>query len=180
MNRQLMPQKRRRSREIALQLGYEMDVRERLSVEDVLAAFPLEEEDPEIRSSRVGLLVSVPLWDRRQAQVGEAAAQLSRSRHELEGRRFSLGQELEVAYQQYEIALAQVAALESGILRQAEAALRVATAAYRFGERGFLEVLDAQRVFRAARAELIQARHELATAWVDIERLRALPKEEKQ
>jgi len=138
------------------------------------------EEDPEIRSSRVGLLVSVPLWDRRQAQVGEAAAQLSRSRHELEGRRFSLGQELEVAYQQYEIALAQVAALESGILRQAEAALRVATAAYRFGERGFLEVLDAQRVFRAARAELIQARHELATAWVDIERLRALPKEEKQ
>ena len=49
MNRQLMPQKRRRSREIALQLGYEMDVRERLSVEDVLAAFPLEEEDPEIR-----------------------------------------------------------------------------------------------------------------------------------
>lgn len=138
------------------------------------------DEDPEVRTSRLGLQVTIPLWDQRRAQVDEAAAQLSRSRHELEGRRFSLRQELEVAYQQYEIALAQVAALESGILRQAEAALQVATAAYRFGERGFLEVLDAQRVFRAARAELIQARHELAAAWVEIERLRALSKENKR
>ena len=51
----------------------------------------------------------------------------------------------------------------------------MAEAAYRFGERGFLEVLDAQRVYRAARSELIAARYELATAWVEIERLRALP-----
>ena len=59
MNRQLMPQKRRRSREIALQLGYEMDVRERLSVEDVLAAFPLEEEDPEIRDYACALVCAL-------------------------------------------------------------------------------------------------------------------------
>ena len=76
---------------------------------------------------------------------------------------------------QYEIAQTQVTALESGIVRQAESALRVAEAAYRFGERGFLEVLDAQRVYRAARAELIAARYELASAWVEIERLRAIP-----
>jgi len=82
-------------------------------------------------------------------------------------------QSLEVAYQQYEIAQTQVAALESGIVRQAEAALKVAEAAYRFGKRGFLEVIDAQRVFRAARNELIAARYELAAAWADIERLRA-------
>ena len=46
----------------------------------------------------------------------------------------------------------QVVALESGILKQAEAAVKVVEAAYRFGERGFLDVLDARRVFRAARA----------------------------
>ena len=68
-----------------------------------------------------------------------------------------------------------VTALESGIVSRAEAALKVAEAAYRFGERGFLEVIDAQRVFRAARAELIAARYELATAWVEIQRLRATP-----
>jgi cobalt-zinc-cadmium efflux system outer membrane protein len=133
------------------------------------------DEDPDVRSSKFGLVVSVPLWDRRSGPVGEAAAQLIRARYELEAQEFSLGQQLEVAVQQYEIAGAQVSALESGIVRQAESALKIAEAAYRFGERGFLEVLDAQRVYRAARAELIAARYELAAAWVEIERLRAIP-----
>ncbi|AXS78813.1 TolC family protein [Dechloromonas sp. HYN0024] len=133
------------------------------------------DEDPETRVSKFGVVVSIPLWDRRHGPVGEASAQLSRARHELAAQEFSLPQQLEIAFQQYEIAQAQVGALESGILRQAEAAVTVAEAAYRFGERGFLEVLDAQRVFRAARAELITARYELASAWVEIERLRALP-----
>jgi cobalt-zinc-cadmium efflux system outer membrane protein len=133
------------------------------------------DEDPDVRSSKFGLVVSVPLWDRRSGPVGEAAAQLTRARYELEAQEFSLGQQLEVAVQQYEIAEAQVSALESGIVRQAESALKIAEAAYRFGERGFLEVLDAQRVYRAARAELIAGRYELAAAWVEIERLRAIP-----
>jgi len=132
-------------------------------------------EDPDMRASQVGVVMTIPLWDRRSGPVGEAAAQLSRARNELAAQEFSLAQTLEVAYQQYEIAQAQVTALESGIVKQAEAALKVAEAAYRFGERGFLEVLDAQRVFRAARSELIAARYELVAAWVEIERLRAIP-----
>ena len=133
------------------------------------------DQDPDVRSSRVGVVVSIPLWDRRRGPVGEAAAQLSRARNELAAQEFALGKSLDVAYQQYEIAQTQVTALESGIVRQAEAALKVAEAAYRFGERGFLEVIDAQRVFRAARSELITARYELATAWTEIQRLRAMP-----
>ncbi|MBS1143918.1 MAG: TolC family protein [Proteobacteria bacterium] len=133
------------------------------------------DEDPDMRANKFGVVVSIPLWDRRSGPVGEASAQLARARHELAAQEFSLAQQLEIAVQQYEIAQAQVGALESGILKQAEAAVKVAEAAYRFGERGFLDVLDARRVFRAARAELIAARYELASAWVEIERLRALP-----
>lgn len=133
------------------------------------------DEDPDLRTSKVGVVMSIPLWDRRSGPIGEASALLSRARNELESQQFSLLQALEVAYQQYEIAQTQVTALESGIVRQAEAALKVAESAYRFGERGFIEVLDAQRVYRAARAELIAARYELAAAWVEIERLRAVP-----
>lgn len=131
------------------------------------------DEEPDIRSSQIGMVVSIPIWDRRSGPVGEARAHLTRARGELEAQSFSLVQAMEMAYQQYEIARTQVTALESGIVRQAEAALKVAEAAYRFGERGFLDVLDAQRVFRAARAELITARFELAAAWIEIERLRA-------
>jgi cobalt-zinc-cadmium efflux system outer membrane protein len=133
------------------------------------------DEDPDTRANKFGVVVSIPLWDRRSGPVGEASAQLSRARHELAAQEFSLAQQLEIAVQQYEIAQTQVVALESGILKQAEAAVKVVEAAYRFGERGFLDVLDARRVFRAARAELIAARYELASAWVEIERLRAIP-----
>lgn len=138
-----------------------------------LAVRASKEQEPELNSSRVGVVLTVPLWDQRSGPVGEAAAQLARARNTLASQEFALTQSVEAAYRQYEIAAAQVNALEAGIIRQAEAALRVAEAAYRFGERGILDYLDAQRVYRAARNELISARYELAAARIEIERLRA-------
>ena len=64
--------------------------------------------------------------------------------------------------------------VSAAFLREAEAALRVAEAAYRFGERGILDWLDAQRTYRAARNELISARYDLATVSVEIDRLRSI------
>lgn len=134
-----------------------------------------QDEDPELRTRRIGVVVSLPLFNQRGGPVAEARANLVRSRYELAQQEFALEQGLDAAYQQYRIAQAQVQSLQSGIVKQAEAALTIAEAAYRFGERGILDVLDAQRVYRAARNELIAARFELASAWAEIERLRALP-----
>lgn len=131
------------------------------------------ENDPELSTSRVGLVVTIPIWDWRGGPVDEARANLSRATNELANSEFSMDRSIEVAYEQYQIAQAQVVALESGIVRQAENAVRIAEHAYRFGERGILEVLDAQRVYRAARNELINARYEAASTWAEIERLRA-------
>jgi cobalt-zinc-cadmium efflux system outer membrane protein len=47
----------------------------------------------------------------------------------------------------------------------------VAQAAYRFGERGILDVLDAQRVLRGVRADLIQARFQLQEARIKLDQL---------
>ncbi|WP_079434731.1 TolC family protein [Zoogloea sp. LCSB751] len=146
---------------------------ERLRRHPELAVKVTEERDSELRDSRLGVILSVPLWDRRQGPVAEAGALLTRSRSEQAGQELALTQALEGAYRQYEIARTQVNALENGIIREAEAALKVAEAAYRFGERGILDYLDAQRVFRAARNELIAARYELQLAVIEIERLRA-------
>ena len=163
-----------RARSEMVRAQYQLDLERRLRWPN-LALKAGVDEDPDMRANKFGLVVSIPIWDRRSGPVGEASAQLARARHELAAQEFSLGQQLEIAVQQYEIAQTQVVALESGILKQAEAAVKVVEAAYRFGERGFLDVLDARRVFRAARAELITARYELASAWVEIERLRAIP-----
>lgn len=129
--------------------------------------------DPEWRNKRVGLAMNLPLWDWRGGPVGEAAAKLAQTDHQLAYQEFSLLQSLEAAYQQYHIANAQVVALEGGIVRHAANALRIAELAYKAGEKSFLEVMDAQRVYRAARNELITAQFELASAWAEIERLRA-------
>ena len=132
-----------------------------------------QDQDSEWRHKRVGLAMSVPLWDWRGGPIGEAAAKLSQSDNALAYQVFSLSHALEAAYQQYDIANAQMVALEGGIVRHASDALRIAEIAYKAGEKSFLEVMDAQRVYRAARNELITAQFELASAWIEIERLRA-------
>lgn len=127
--------------------------------------------DAEQDQTRVGVSLTVPIWDRRKGPVAAAEAQLSKSTLGLEAREYAVRQELVIAYKQYEIAQNTVAALEGGVVSQAQSALKVAEAAYRFGERGLIDVLDAQRVFRAARADLINSRFDLAVALVEIQRL---------
>ncbi|HYF57719.1 MAG TPA: TolC family protein [Burkholderiaceae bacterium] len=128
---------------------------------------------PEATDSRLGIVVRVPVFDRREGPIAEARAEAERARFALADRELQLRQSLDAAWQRYRIAQGQVAAFESGILREAEAALRVAEAAYRFGERGILDFLDAQRTLRTVRADLNASRFELRTALVELERLRA-------
>lgn len=159
-----------RSRALAKQAESNLD-QERSQRWPRLALKAGYDQTPDSRDSRVGLVLTVPLWDRRSGPVAEAEARLSKARNEAEQQAFALEQNLETAWQQWQIASAQVGALESGIVKQAEAALKVAEAAYRYGERGILEYLDAQRVYRAARNELIAARFDQQVAALEIDRL---------
>jgi cobalt-zinc-cadmium efflux system outer membrane protein len=131
------------------------------------------DREPDMRASRLGVVFSVPLFDRREGPIGEAQATVLRLRSTLADREVQLTQGLEIAWQQYQVSLGQVAAYESGIVRQAESALRVAEAAYRYGERGILDYFDAQRAYRLVRNDLNAARYELRAALVDLERLSA-------
>lgn len=51
-----LPKKRRRARELAMQLGYLMDMRQDLPVERVLSSLPLDEEDPDVRDYAAALV----------------------------------------------------------------------------------------------------------------------------
>jgi cobalt-zinc-cadmium efflux system outer membrane protein len=131
-------------------------------------------QDPDQNQFVVGLSIPIPVWNQRQGQIGEAQAQLDQASALAESRRIELITALNGAYARHEVATQQIQAFESGLLRQAEDALRVAEAAYRFGERGFIEVLDAQRVLRAVRLDFLAARAAQRTAFIEIEQLRAL------
>ena len=73
------------------------------------------------------------------------------------------------AWKVMEMAQVRTKALSEGSVREAESALRVAEAAYRYGERGILDVLDAQRVLRTVRADLLEARYQLQSARIELD-----------
>jgi len=133
------------------------------------------ERDPDMRQWRLGVALPLPLWNRREGPIGEAVAGLHQARAEVDQLRLGLTAELDQAYSRYQIARRQVETFESGLMKEAETALKVAEAAYRFGERNILDYLDAQRVLRATRLDFLNARYELQAALIDIERLRAAP-----
>ena len=131
--------------------------------------------DPNFTDRLYGLQISIPIWDFKVGQVAEAEANASKARNQLNAQSQSLEQQLSTAYKLYQMASYQVKVLDQEVVQLAASAQRIAEVSYRYGERGMLEYLDAQRTFRAARNDLIRARFDLASVVTEIQRLRASP-----
>lgn len=129
------------------------------------------EQDPDLRQLRLGIAIPLPLWDQRSGPIAQAAAEVREVNAILSDRELAIKRDIESAYQRYLIAQQQVVAFENGLLAQAEAVLKVAEAAYRFGERGILDYLDAQRTKRVVRKDYLSARYEYINTMLEIERL---------
>lgn len=131
--------------------------------------------DPNFTDRLYGLVVSIPIWDFKGGQIAEAEANASKAKNQLNAQSQSLEQQLETAYKLYQMTSYQVKILDQEVVQLAASARRIAEVSYRYGERGMLEYLDAQRTFRLARNDLIKARFDLASVVTEIQRLRATP-----
>jgi len=129
------------------------------------------EQDPDLTSFRLGLAVPLPLWNQRQGQIAEASANINQVQAQLSDKELALNRDLESAYQRYVIAKNQLNSFETGLLSQAESVLKVAESAYRYGERGILEYLDAQRTYRLVKRDYLAARFDYVSTMLEIERL---------
>lgn len=132
------------------------------------------ERYPDVPNFRVGIDIPIPLWNRREGPIAEAQAALREAAANEELRRIELLAALEGAYRRLEEAEEQIRAYEKGVLPEAEAALKAAQTAFQLGERGILEVLDAQRLLRSARVELLNARFDRQAALVDLDEFRGI------
>jgi cobalt-zinc-cadmium efflux system outer membrane protein len=131
------------------------------------------EIQPDIIYYRFGVSIDLPLWNHNKGPIAEARAGVQRSEASARKLRLEIVSDLERAYDQYQISNEQVEGLQSGSLREAEAAVEAARSAYRFGERGILEVLDAQRVLQGVRSDLLDALFARQSALIDLEELGA-------
>lgn len=127
--------------------------------------------DPQNRITTVGFQVPLPLWSQQQGPIAKAQSELNQSKLALEGRTSELMQEVTHAWRAQRIAQTRIEALAQGAVVEAENALKVVQAAYRFGEKGLLEVLDAQRVLQSVRTSLLDARYQLQVARIELELL---------
>jgi cobalt-zinc-cadmium efflux system outer membrane protein len=128
---------------------------------------------PDTPTWRVGIAIPVPTWNRREGPIAEAAALVRQAARLAEARQIEVLAALDGAYERYQVAAQQLAAFEQGILREAEQALAASETAYQLGERGILEVFDAQRVLRGVRQDRLAAQYERDAALIDINGLRA-------
>ncbi|MEZ5360775.1 MAG: TolC family protein [Bryobacterales bacterium] len=132
------------------------------------------EQLPDSRLYRFGVAFPVPLWNRREGPIAEARATVDRAEATVDRRLIEIRAALENAYGRYQIAGQQIEALEGGVLREAEEAVRSSQVAYQLGERGIVDVLDAQRVLRTVRLDFLNAQYDRQAALNDIRHLRAL------
>lgn len=135
-------------------------------------------QDAQFTANIAGASVRIPLFYRRRGEIDTAIYDSARIRETLEYRRYEISQLFESAWQALQIAQRRVDMFEGGLIKEAENAVQVAQAAYRFGERGLIEFLDTQRILRGILGDSLQARFELQSAAAEIDRLRAhYPKE---
>ncbi len=132
------------------------------------------ENQPDLGFFRLGVSIPMPIWNKRQGPIGEAVAALNQAKAAADYRRLEIRGALERAYRLYEVASQQVASFEQGVLQGAEAAVAAAEAAFRFGERGIIEVLDAQRVLRSVRTDFLNAQYDRQAALIELQQLQAL------
>ncbi len=128
---------------------------------------------PDTPTYRAGINLPLPFWNRREGPIAEAVALTRQAKAIAESNELQLLAALTGAYERYEVATSQLAAFQQGLLREAEEGLRAAETAYRLGERGILEVLDAQRILRTVRLDLMNAQYDRQAALIDLDELRA-------
>lgn len=127
-------------------------------------------QDPDLNTFRVGMVVPLPLWNKREGQIAQAAAGVQEASATIQLQQQLLRREIEGAYQRSVIASNQVKVFETSLLQQSEATLSRAEAAYKFGERGILEYLDAQRVNRDVKRDYLIAKFDYFFSVLQIER----------
>lgn len=119
----------------------------------------------------LGLSVPLPLLDRNQGNLQEALTREDKARDELQALQARVSSDLWQARERLEALQGEVDALRREVLPGAKSAYDAATIGFENGKFSFLEVLDAQRSYFAAKSQYFKALAEAHRTAADIERV---------
>ena len=118
-----------------------------------------------------GISLPLPLFNRNQWKIAEAAALLEQTRNRALILRNELLASLEVARKRQKNLQAQLHAIEDRILPAAERGLVQAQEGYRIGHLPFLELIDAQNTLASTRLKTLELRKDLLLAGAELQSL---------
>jgi cobalt-zinc-cadmium efflux system outer membrane protein len=146
----------------------------RYAQESLLGAAPVGTPSPAFAREKVlefGMSLPLPIFNREQGNVSEAASRRVQARAEREGLESAVRRDVTLAFRRYETARTSLEILRTGVVGPNEASVRMVQLSYNLGELRFLDIVNQQRVlidseiaFANAQVDLNTARAELDTA----------------
>ena len=121
------------------------------------------------RVLEVGISIPIPLFNRHQGDIADAASLRTQSRAQREALEQVVRQEVLLAYARYQMAQRTVAVLQAGVVEQNQDSFRIIQLGYNLGEMRLLDVVNQQRVLIDAQTSYVDAQAELNTAVVDLD-----------
>jgi cobalt-zinc-cadmium efflux system outer membrane protein len=118
-----------------------------------------------------GVSIPLPFFDRNQGGIREAEYRQARARDEQRAAELRLTTALGQAWQRLAAARAEVSAIQENVLPGAQQAFETMNQYYSEGRLSYLEVLDTQRTWFAARAQYYRALSDYHQAALAIEQL---------
>ena len=119
----------------------------------------------------VGILLPLPLFDRRTGRIQEVAAEASRARAQLAVKENDLLGQLRRSYESLLTYYRQADSYHTTILPKTDRSLELVRTAYDEGDASILEVLDAQRHSNIAHAAYLEVLAMLTQRWLEVEYL---------
>jgi cobalt-zinc-cadmium efflux system outer membrane protein len=118
-----------------------------------------------------GVSVPLPLFDRNQGNLLEALKREDKARDELQALSVRISTDVLQARERLESVRGEIDVLQRDVLPGAKSAYDAATVGFENGKFNFLEVLDAQRTYFAAKSQYLKALAEAHRAAADIDRV---------
>jgi outer membrane protein, heavy metal efflux system len=116
-----------------------------------------------------GVSIPLPLWNREQGSIQEAASKVSQATAEREALENTIRMEVTAASRRYESAARSLELIRGGVVGEAEAGFSITQLAYRLGDAKLTDVIFQQRSLIDAQLAELAAQAELAIAQANLD-----------